>query len=175
MVKCIKRRQLFFWKHSIRHARCRARVRRSINCRWSRRADSGRLKVGAARQIAGRLVALLHIGRSPRLFHEAQLARFVAEGRQEGGSALQAGVDAMRARMASLSGSRHCARQRRGAWRVAHDLRELKVGEHGGLLGVRLSSGGSAHASPVRLATHPLHGGERDRTPPDQRLSFARN
>ena len=92
------------------------------------------LDAEAARQLAGRFVALLRRGGAPQLLQELQLARFMPQLRQEGGDPLQVGVDPVRL---------HSVVERPQALRaaalgcVAHDLRELQVGQHGGLLGAR--------------------------------------
>lgn len=79
----------------------------------------------AARQLAGRFVALLRRGGAPQLLQELQLARFMPQLRQEGGDPLQVGVDPVR-----LHGAVERIEALRPAARgcVAHDLRELQVG-----------------------------------------------
>jgi hypothetical protein len=80
-----------------------------------------------ARQVARRLVALLRGGGAPDLFHELQLARLVRQLRQKGRHA-QRRVDAVRGHGVVQRLQEQRAPTLRG---VAHDLRELKIGQHG--------------------------------------------
>jgi hypothetical protein len=79
-----------------------------------------------AREVAGRLVALLRGGRPPDFLHELQLARLVRQLRKKGGHAQGRG-DAV-----CIQGVVQWWQEQRTPTlrRVAHDLRQLKIGWH---------------------------------------------